>query len=256
MNLTAILGVLEFDLRRQATIPRIVSFIGLASFPAFLLYVLQVINGLGGLSEIVSLLLSFLIVQVGCGMVLLLTATTAISAELEGNTWIYLSTRANGRIAALVGKWLSALVQAMAVGTFATIAAMANMWSLEPYRLCLGLLFTMLLGCLCYASLFVAIGAWIQRRAMAFAVIYMLMVEGFLAWIPATINRFTVSYRLRSLLANWMDWEIVSREPFRELISTDPAFDQLFYLGIYLLVTLSIALVRVRFGEYPTHAEG
>ncbi len=32
MNLTAILGVLEFDLRRQATIPRIVSFIGLASF--------------------------------------------------------------------------------------------------------------------------------------------------------------------------------------------------------------------------------
>ncbi len=54
---------------------------------------------------------------------------------------------------------------------------------------------------LCYVALYVLIGIAFSARATVVAVVYTLLFEGVLSTIPATINKFTVCYTLRALLA-------------------------------------------------------
>src|SRR5690606_17070951 len=102
----------------------------------------------------------------------------------------------------------------------------------------------------CYAALYVLIGVLFSARATVVAVIYTLLFEGVLSTIPATINKFTVCYRLRSLLSEWVDLVEV-RTTVDELFGHEPAWQHLLCLATFTLVALGIALTVVRYKEFP-----
>ena len=88
------------------------------------------------------------------------------------------------------------------------------------------------------------------------AVVYSLLLEGLVSWVPATVNKFTVSYRLRSLLASWMDLDrVTSLENMNMFFGTEPAWQHVLalfvYAGVFLLVAVYVVLRR----EYPVQVE-
>ena len=62
----------------------------------------------------------YLIPEVTCLLGLLLWATPAISTEIEGQTWVYLTLRGSGRSAVVIGKYLTAVFWTLSAALSAT----------------------------------------------------------------------------------------------------------------------------------------
>jgi hypothetical protein len=55
-----------------------------------------------------------------------------------------------------------------------------------------------------YGALFTLLGVMFLQKAMVAAVAYTALVEVAVAFVPATINHFSVQYHLRCLLSKWV----------------------------------------------------
>jgi hypothetical protein len=77
-----------------------------------------------------------------------------------------------------------------------------------------------------------------------------IVVEYLAGFLPAVINQFTVSLRLRSLLVQWMGWERTVPTELQLLIDTQPAWVQVMAVGALatgLLITAGVILSRRQF---------
>ncbi len=254
MNVWGILSVAQFELRRLISIGRILGALFLIVFPPGLTWVVQMRGSVAIPDSAFALIISFLILQVTCGMSLLSLATTIVSSELEANTWVYVATRRRGRVNLILGKYLVAALVAGLIGSLSATLLMPFTEIRNPERFWLSLVALSFMAAFSYAALFVTFGTWIQRRAMAVAVVYMLLIEGVMGLIPAAANQFTVSFRLRSLLANWMDWKDIPADAER-FFEREVMYTHVIVLALMIVTLLSVSLIRVRWGEYPTNTQ-
>ncbi|MEO1619082.1 MAG: hypothetical protein AAFV88_24740, partial [Planctomycetota bacterium] len=112
-----------------------------------------------------------------------------------------------------------------------------------------------LLSCCSYAALFLVIGVLFYRRTMVAAVLYTVIVEYIVSFIPAMVNKFTINYRLRGLMAEWMQWE-EAKTRAQAIFGDEPASTHLTILGITTVVLLAVAFYRVQTTEFPMTQEG
>ncbi len=112
------------------------------------------------------------------------------------------------------------------------------------------------LACLAYGALYSLIGVLLHRRAMVIAVAYTLIFEFLVSFVPAVINQFTVQFRLRNLLVDFMDWRsLFSKEASGILLGNQPAWlHVLTLLGVTLLL-LAVATHFIQRQEYATAEE-
>lgn len=254
MNFWGTLGVIEFELKRTLVLSRILGALFLICFPAAMTAALQMRAEVAIPEVAFGFIISFLILQVTCGMTLLLLATTVINSELEGNTWTYPATRPSGRINVVLGKYVVAAVLSWVIGSLAVTGMMSVIQIAQAMRFWLVLLTLTIIASFAYGALFIALGTLFQRRAMAVAVVYMLLVEGVLGLIPASANQFTISYRLRSLMVQWMNWTNIP-EGAQRLFGDEASWHHLLGLLIFMSIMLTASFVRVRWGEYPTNTQ-
>lgn len=252
--LSAIMQVIGFEVRRTRTRGRIGIWLALAIFPSLLLTLLRLQVGRPVPDEALAMMAFYLVVQIGCMMGLLLWATPVVGSELESQTWIYLALRPHGKTAILMGKYVVAALWTASAGVVSAVGVAFCSGHPTPWTLATTLLILVLVSSVCYAALYVLIGVVFSARATVVAVIYTLLFEGILSTIPATINKFTVCYRLRSLLSEWVDLVEV-RTTVDELFGHEPAWQHLVCLAIFTLVALCIALVVVRYKEFPVGAD-
>lgn len=252
--LRAILQVIGFEGRRTRTRGRIGIWLALAILPSLLMILLQLQARRTIPAEPLALMAYYLVVQVGCMMGLLLWATPAIGSELEAQTWIYLALRPHGKLATLLGKYVVASSWTASAGLVSAVGVAFFSRYPEPWLLAGALMFLVLVSSLCYAALYILIGVVFSARATVVAVVYTLLFEGVLSTIPATINKFTVCYRLRAILSDWVDLVEVS-SAVEELFGHEPAGQHLACLAAYTVVVLGIALVVVRYKEFPVSTE-
>jgi hypothetical protein len=111
------------------------------------------------------------------------------------------------------------------------------------------------LAAFCYGALFLAIGTFFQRRAMVYAFAYSIGVEALMGWIPAVVNLFTISYRLRSLLFSW-----VSRQKTIDLEELpfqweDYPSKHLTILALIALGLLALSAWRIERSQYRWQSE-
>ncbi len=250
----AILQVISFEGRRTRTRGRIAIWLALATLPSLLMILLQTQATQSVPEETLAVMCFYLVAQVGCMLGLLLWATPAIGSELEAQTWIYVALRPHGKTAILIGKYIVAAAWTASAGMVSAIGiAFASRYS-EPWTLATALLLLVLMSSFCYAALYVLIGVAFSARATVVAVVYTLLFEGVLSTIPATINKFTVCYRLRALLAEWVDLPAV-RTAAEELFGYEPAWQHVACLALYTIVVLLIALYLVRTKEFPVNTD-
>ena len=264
-NLVMPLDLMWFELRRSFTFGRMAMWLVLVGFPVAIMATLTSLPTLRlNDPEIVvqrlGITLYFLVPEVTCLLGLLLWATPAISTETEGQTWIFLVLRQSGRRMVLLGKYLTAVVWTFSAALVATVLCMLliNRLLIESeadFRMWCVMGALSLLSCITHAALYILIGVIFYRRTMATAVLYTVIVEYGVSFVPALVNKFTINYRLRGLLANWMDWD-EARSEAENIFGSEPTWTHLLVLAAITLTMLGVALYRVDRTEYPTQQEG
>lgn len=260
MNLWGPLGVARFELRRSLSAGRLSLWLLVALFPMALVVLVHVRNEAVMAQEMAHetmlAVLFFLIVRVACVLGLLLWATPVIHSEIEAQSWIYAATRPAGTASIVLGKYAVAVLWSFTAGAVATVVAVPISGVEDPFWAWAVLTALVGLAVLAYGALFTFIGTMIQRRAMVVAILYIVLIEGALSLVPATINQFTVGFRLLSLLVHWMGLdEKHESEQLRMLFGESAPLTHFLVLLIYTLALLAAALLRARRGGYQVEPE-
>ncbi|MEM0925681.1 MAG: hypothetical protein AAGJ83_06570 [Planctomycetota bacterium] len=262
-RLTLPFDVLLFELRRSFTAGRIAIWMVLTLFP------IAIVGSMVGIArynlgeryrveEVIQpfgMAIYFLVPEVCCLLGLLLWATPAVSTEIEGQTWIYLTSRSSGRTSVILGKYLTAIVWTLSATLSSLAVCLAIVGPTVAVKIGPTLLMLTLLSCVVHAALYVLIGVLFYRRTMVAAVMYTVIVEYVVSFIPALVNRFTINYRLRGLLADWMEWED-ARSNAEAVFGNEPASTHLLMMAIMTVILLVAALFVVRRTDYAMSQEG
>lgn len=246
--------VLRFELGRSRTFGRVALWLILVIFPVVITAILRwqiPVNRI----EPWGTMLYFLVPEVICLLGLLLWATPSISSELEGQTWIYLATRPRGRTLVVLGKYATAVLWTFSAAAVAIAACSCIIGGEDAFGLWWKLTALAWFSCIAHGALYLLIGLLAFRRTMVAAVIYTVVVEFGLSFVPAVVNQLTINYRLRGLLAGWTDWQAV-RSLAEISLGVEPTSHHLIGLGIATGVFLVAAIWRVRTAEFPTQQDG
>ena len=254
MNPLLGLDVMRFELIRSLTVGRSAIWIVLVLFPVALISALRVIAPINRV-EPWGVMLYFLVPEVICLLGLLLWATPAISTEVEGQTWIYLAMRRSGRTLVLLGKYMTAVLWTLSAAIVSTSVCVIIMGPAGGFRLWGVMCLLATLSCFAHAALYLLIGVIFFRRTMVTAVFYTLTFEYGLSLVPAVANKLTINYRLRGLLADWMNWE-EARSAAENVFGSEPASTHLLVLAAMTVALLGAALLRIGRAEFPTQQEG
>jgi ABC-type transport system involved in multi-copper enzyme maturation permease subunit len=217
MNLSGkIAATAGFDFRRSLTLGRLSVVAVLSLFPP----AIMAINLFGPGRDAAPVIIGITVMMVGI-LAELLWATPIVYGELEGKTWLYLAARPRGIIAVLLGKYLIAVLWTMAVCSIAlTLCVLLVAWAGVPNSLQIWRVFLVLitLAAFAYAAIFALIGAIFHRRAMVFAMGYVIVFEVLIAQVPAVINQLTVRHHLTALAVKWLNFRELGGEELPEFI--------------------------------------
>lgn len=254
-------AVFCFEWKRALTLPRMLGWATLTLFPVFIIGLLRLPGSppprevwIGFLFALIPMLVSML----GA----LLWTTSAIATELERRSWVYLTIRPHGGTAVLLGKYLAAVtwvLPAAIVGL--TLAIPLTITDRTPdgdtLLIWWGMVRLVLLSCPAFSAIFLLLGIINPRRAMVLAVAYSLILELIISFIPAVINKFTVQYRLRSLMIKWCDFALPDgpRQGASSLFGDTPPYQNVLILLLIPPVLLTASVVLLKFSEFTSAAE-
>lgn len=220
----AVLGVTRYELHRSLTPMRGVFWSTLTMFPVMLVAtILYLIHERqpGQDHLLLAGLLFLLLPEVITVLCMLLWVAPIVNEELESQTWIYALVRPGGRSAVLLGKYIVAVLWTGTCTTCSTVLCILLAWYAQieqAMSIAATLIAINWIAAVVYGALFLLLGTMFQRRAMVVSLVYAVFIEAALGWLPAVINRFTVSFRLRSLLIEWLNIDL------QELIDEDLPF--------------------------------
>lgn len=251
---SVVFSVVRYELRRARTPIRAVTWIMLAAFPIALMWLARQVSRQDLPIEVASVTIYLLVPQVTCVLAMLMWATPTIQSEVEGQTWIYVALRPHGRPAIVIGKYIVSVIFAASAGCTAAIGSAVASGVDDVSRLASSICALVLLSSLCYGAMYSLLGTLLYRRAMVMAVAFTLFIELVLSIIPATINKLTISYRLRSLLTHWLPLRIDS-DAESLFASTESTTAHIVQLFLYVGITLTLAVITAHLREYPVGGE-
>jgi hypothetical protein len=252
--LAGIRAVAGFQCRRLRTPPRLLLAVAGAAFPAAVMLAVRRIAGPLD-TDVAALLLHMLVPEAVCMLGLLVTMCPCVADELERGTWPHVCTRPGGRRALLLGTYVAAVAWTFAVSLAALAGTLAAARVAEPGRLAAVIAPLALLSCLGRAALFALPAVLVPKRALVASVAAALVVEYLAGFLPAIINQFTVSLRLRSLLVSWMGWRDKLPVELELLIDSRPAWVQVAFLGLLAAALLGAAAVILERRQFPPAEE-
>lgn len=255
-----IFAVFRFEWRRSLTIPRMAWWTVLAAFPPLIVFLIQLSSGGDDPPDpnIWTFMFYVLVPGVVCMLGVFLWSTPAISSELEGKSWIYLAVRPDGSSSVLIGKYLVAVSWAMSAALTGLTIAILMAAPEEGFRMWSMMARLVMLSCVAYAAVYALIGVLFQKKGMMVAIAYTLIFEVLLAFVPAMINQFTIQLRLRSLMANWLDWHNQAGSPAKAtpaLFDNAPSSQHLLILLGLTAGVLIAAVCVLRYKELVTAAD-
>ncbi|MBX3421466.1 MAG: hypothetical protein KF752_07915 [Pirellulaceae bacterium] len=255
-------GVIRYEAARTLTPLRSVLWLSLMLLPvalvAAMLYLVQVRDPEYN-HVVLSGLLYVLLSEVVTVLCMLLWAAPIVNEELESQTWIYILVRPGARLSLLLGKYLIAVLWTGTCTSISAVLAVVITTAAGIERsLEVGMAIVAVnwVSAMAHGALFMMIGTLFQRRAMVYAFAYAVAVEAILGWVPAVVNRFTISFRLRSLLIDWLDLDLEAliddELPF---VWEQDAVMHLSVMAVAVAVLLAVAVWRVERSQYRWQSE-
>jgi len=125
----------------------------------------------------------------------------------------------------------------------------------QDYPLWLALVCLVILSSICYSALFCLLGTIMYKRPMIIAIIYTLIVEVIISFLPVVANGLTLNFYLRSIYVRSMDLEL--EQPVLKAIFENPNFLSqsstswdLIFVGLLAFSFLFAANTLLRNREY------
>jgi len=249
-----IVAVAGFQLRRMLTPPRLALGLAVAIFPAAIMLTARRI--VGGLDrDFAVVLLYALVPEAVCMLGLLVTMCPLVADELERGTWQHVVVRPGGRRSLLVGTFLAAVTWTAGTALVSLALTLGAAGIDGPGRLAAVLGGLVLVSCCGRAALFALPAVIVPKRALVASVGAAIVVEYLAGFLPAVVNQFTVSLRLRSLLVHWMGWRQSLPPDMRLLVDPRPPLVQLAAVAGLTLVMLTVAGIILGRRQFPPAEE-
>ncbi len=125
----------------------------------------------------------------------------------------------------------------------------------QGYPLWLALVCLVILSSICYSALFCLLGTIMYKRPMIIAIIYTLIVEVIISFLPVVANGLTLNFYLRSIYVRSMDLEL--EQPVLKALFENPNFLSqsstswdLIFVGLLAFSFLFAANTLLRNREY------
>lgn len=246
------------ELRHSITGKKMSAAIVLAGFPPAIMFIL-----LRTADEFMvrspELILSVLLWMIGL-LSLLLWLPANIATELEGQTWIFATSRPYGRAILLLGKYFSAVIWTLLIEAAAFTGAVLACWqSINLSVHAPGLIPIIILAAFAYGAVFSLLGVLALKKAMGFAVGYCLVSEILIAMVPALVQKFTVRSHLQALGFHWVsDFEALKLDDLSRLFQTPdplPIWGNVAALITMSVTLLGLAIAIANYRQYLTQAE-
>lgn len=249
-----ILAVAGFQLRRLRTPQRLALGLAVAVFPAAVMLAVRRIVGVLD-RDFAVILLYALVPEAVCMLGLLVTMCPTVADELERGTWQHVTVRPGGRRSLLLGTFLASVVWTGAVAATALGLTLLAAGLDDGLRLGAVLGGLVVISCCGRAALFALPAVIVPKRALVASVAAALVVEYLAGFLPALVNQFTVSLRLRSLLVHWMGWNMALAPDLRLLVDPQPPAVQLAAVTVLTIVLLGVAGLILGRRQFPPAEE-
>lgn len=197
---------------------------------------------------ICTVYLFFVYPQAICLLLALLYGSSLLWSELDNKTLTYLFTRPLARWKMVSGKYFAIVLTLIPLVSASLLISWLLLQMAGGWKLFAGILVASLGGILAYNTVFILLGFLIPRRAMVLALIYSVVFEFLLSFVPALVNTLTVSYYLRSLVV-----EIARIELHREIVRIvggASLLTSIFVLAGIVLLGLSLSSLLASRREY------
>lgn len=253
--LASIVAVARFQLARLLTPARLVLALLGAIFPVAVMA--AAVNAMGQqLPRTAGALMLFALVpEVVCMLGLLMTMSPAVSDELERGTWAHVAVRPGGRRALLLGTWLAAVTWTAGVALLALLFVLRADLIQGAQNVAGTFAALVLLSTVGRAALFALPAVIVPKKALVASVGVAVLVEVLAGLIPAVVNQFTVSLRLRTLLVAWMGWQREMPAELHMIIDPyRPWWQVTSVLGLTVLY-LAVACAILEWRQFPPSEE-
>ena len=186
----------------------------------------------------------------------ILYGTMALNNEVEGKTITYLFTRPLPRWKVVVSKYL-AISAVLSIGL---CGSLLSSWVLlggpGGVRMFGAMSTAVCAAMLAYCGLYVALGVLLTKRPMMVGLIYALLMEGMLSFVPAVINKMSITYYVRSLALSIYGKPDLVLPPRVEGITGDASVaGSIFALCLFILGGLALASIVASLREYPANEQ-
>lgn len=250
--LQATVSSLWSELRRSFSGERAAIALLLAMFPPFIMF--MVLRTADAATVALAELLMAVILWIVGLLSLILWLPPGIYSELEGQTWILSTSRPYGRVSLVLGKYGAATVWTLLV----LMVSYAVTWVVclryfDLREFAWGYYQVSILAALSYGAVFSLLAVLALKRAMGFAVGYVLVSEILLASVPAVVQKFTIRYHLQSIGLETISGFGLDKEEFQELVNVilhEPlplwANYTCLLLGSVAVMSLTLAVVNWR----------
>ena len=249
-----ILAVAGFQLRRLLAPQRLLLALIGAAFPAAVMLAVRRVAGELD-RDFVVVLLYALVPEAVCMLGLLVTMSPLVADELERGTWVHVAVRPGGRRGLLLGTWLAAVIWSGAVALAALALAILSDCIEGGARVAGTFAVLILLSCMGRAALFALPAVIVPKRALVASVGVALVIEYLAGLIPAVVNQFTVSLRLRTLLVAWTGLRRDIPAEFQLLVDINRPWYQVSAVLVLTAVFLAIAWAILEWRQFPPSDE-
>jgi len=180
----------------------------------------------------------------------LLYGSGLLSSEIEARTLVYLLTRPLPRWSLLVAKYTATVLVLAAMCLASLTVSFVIAGFPGGARTGLALAASVLFACVAYTAVFGLIGLLWPRRAVPIGLIYAGLLEIALSFVPAFVNRLSVSHYLRSLFYALADLRRVPPDVLQFLGDTS-AWTSVTALLVFPIVALGLSVVLLERREWP-----
>ena len=148
--------------------------------------------------------------QALCILLALLYGSSMLITEVEEKTLTYLFTRCLAKWKVIVSKYVTTALCMAGLAILSLLACWLIFGCEGGFRFFLGFAAATFGGALAYTAIFGALGIILPKRAEVAGLIYAVLMECMLSFVPAVVNTLTVTYYLRSLVVRIAGLEIPS----------------------------------------------
>lgn len=191
--------------------------------------------------------------QVICLLLALFYGTSLLGQELGGRTLTYLFTRPLPRWKFVLGKYLGSLAALILPTVLSLLVSWLVLGAQGGLPMIAAIGISAVLALVAYNAIFALFGFLIPRRALIVALLYGVVFELVLSFIPALVNQVTVTYYLRSLAVEILELP-VPREAAR-VIGGASVPGALLAIAVITVTTLAAASMLAARREYVVKEE-